>query len=240
MITLAIDTATARCTVAVTDGVTTLEAHVDGPRRHTREALGLVDRLVRELGAEPADIQTVLSGDGPGSFTGLRVATSIAKALVWGRSAVTWRVAPSLLIQGLPHLPSGGGRVLALADALRGDLYAGCWDVGPEGIVPVDGPPRSMAPAALTEFAAATVVVGDLREELARSVQLATGVAPITGPAALPDARVLLVLAAMPGGVVLVADPARWTPTYGRPVEAQAVWERKHGRVLPDQTYHAG
>ncbi|MEO8478559.1 MAG: tRNA (adenosine(37)-N6)-threonylcarbamoyltransferase complex dimerization subunit type 1 TsaB [Gemmatimonadota bacterium] len=240
MITLAIDTATARCTVAVTDVTTRLEAHVDGARRHTREALGLVDRLIRDIGAEPGDIGVVLSGDGPGSFTGLRVATSIAKALVWGRPAVAWRVAPSLLIQGLPHLPTAGGRLLALSDALRGDVYAGCWDIGPDGIVPVGGPPRSMSPTDLAVFGSPSAIVGDISEQLADAVQAATAVAPVTGTEALPDARTLLLLADIPGGSEPVADPGRWTPTYGRPVEAQAVWERKHGRALPDQTYRPG
>lgn len=240
MITVAIDTATARCTVAVTDGTTTLEAHVDGPRRHTREALGLVDQLIRDIGAAPGDITAVLSGDGPGSFTGLRVATSIAKALLWGRPAVSWRVAPSLLVQGMAHLPVAGGRVLALSDALRGDVYAGCWDSRAGAITPVGDPPRSMAPADLVAFASPSVVVGDLSPALAESVERITGIAPITGAAALPDARVLLMLAEIQGGTELVTDPGRWTPTYGRPVEAQAVWERKHGRVLPDQTYRTG
>ncbi len=240
MITVAMDTATARCTVAVTDGTTTLEAHVDGARRHTRDALGLVDQLIREVGAAPGDIGAVMSGDGPGSFTGLRVATSIAKALVWDRAGVTWRVAPSLLIQGLPHLPTAGGRLLALSDALRGDVYAGCWDVGPDGIAPVGGPPRSMSPADLAAFGSPTAIVGDISERLVAAVQAVTGAAAITGAAALPDARTLLTLAGIPGGCAPVADPERWTPTYGRPVEAQAVWERKHGRVLPDQTYRSG
>ncbi|HET9065251.1 MAG TPA: tRNA (adenosine(37)-N6)-threonylcarbamoyltransferase complex dimerization subunit type 1 TsaB [Gemmatimonadales bacterium] len=241
MITLAIDTATARCTVAVTDGVATQEAHVDGPRRHTREALGLVDGLLREIGADPGDIVAVLSGDGPGSFTGLRVATSIAKALTWGRPAVTWHVSPSLLIQGMPHITAqGGGRLLAVTDALRGDLYAGCWDVVSDRIAPVNGFPRSMAPADLAAFGSPVVVVGDISEQLAEAVRAATGLTPITGAAALPDARALLTLARVSGGTAAVTDPGRWSPTYGRPVEAQAVWERKHGRILPDQTYRPG
>ena len=54
------------------------------------------------------------------------------------------------------------------------------------------------------------------------------------------DARALLALDGRPGGVVEVADPSSWQPMYGRPAEAQAVWERTHGRALPDPSYHAG
>ena len=31
----------------------------------------------------------------------------------------------------------------------------------------------------------------------------------------------------------LVAEPLTWEPEYGRPAEAQALWEARHGRALP-------
>lgn len=240
MITLALDTATARCTVAATDGDLLLEAHLDGARRHTRDALGVVDDLVRQLGAGPGDIGLVLSGDGPGSFTGLRVATSIAKAILWGRPTVKWRVAPSLLVQGYPHLPGGSGRVLALSDALRGEVYAGCWDVRPDGVTAVSCRPEAILPARLSDFRDLTAVVALLPASLLAEVEAATGIVPISGEMALPDARMLITLSRIEGGTELIADPERWRPAYGRPVEAQAVWERKNGRQLPDQTYRSG
>ena len=124
MITLALDTATDRCSVAATDGTRVVERQLDGARQHARAVLGLADALLAELGATPRDVQRMLTADGPGSFTGLRVAASVAKGLAWA-GRIEWRVAPSLLVRAAGHAPAGGGIVLALSDALRGDLYAG-------------------------------------------------------------------------------------------------------------------
>lgn len=234
MITLALDSATERLTVAATDGTTTVAGHVDGPRRHAREVLALASELLGELGAVPRDVHRVLTGDGPGSFTGLRVASAVAKALAWGRDEVEWRTAPSLLIRAAGHAPPGGGTVLALADALRGELYAGCWRFADGRVDQVGGAPRTVTPEGLAAYVPVDVVVGTVPERLRSTVAAITARDVVSGEAALPDARHLLALDRLQGGTSLVGDPARWRPVYGRPAEAQAVWERKHGRPLPD------
>jgi tRNA threonylcarbamoyladenosine biosynthesis protein TsaB len=232
MITLAFDTATDRCSVAASDGIRTSSGSVDGARRHAAAILGLIDHALREVGGAPADIGRVLIGDGPGSFTGLRVAASVAKALVWQRR-VEWRTAPSLLVRAAAHAPVGGGRVLAVSDALRGELYAGCWQITPSSIAPFGTAPRAMTPESLRSLGDVAVVVGTIPDPLLDRVRVATGREPVTGEAALPDARTLLALAGIAGGTQRVEDAATWEPEYGRPAEAQAVWERTHGTGLP-------
>ena len=234
MITLALDSATERLTVAARDGDHVVARHVDGPRRHAREVLAVAGDLLAELGARPRDVRRVLTGDGPGSFTGLRVATAVAKALAWGRDEVEWRVAPSLLVRAAGHVPSAGGVVLALSDALRGELYAGAWRFAGNRVERIGDPPRTVLPTGLGRYLPVDVVVGSIPERLREAVRTETGVAPVTGEVALPDARQLIRLADLAGGTAAVDDPAHWQPVYGRPAEAQAVWERKHGRPLPD------
>jgi tRNA threonylcarbamoyladenosine biosynthesis protein TsaB len=230
VITLALDTATDRCGVAASDGTRTVTRHLDGARRHNAAILGLVGELLAELGASPRDVSRVLTADGPGSFTGLRVSTAVAKALAWGRPDVTWAVAPSLLLRAAAHVPDGGGVVLALSDALRGDLYAGAWRFAGEEVTEVLVP-RAMAPDQLPQGVDA--VVGSVPEPLREAVRLRTGHHPIVGDSALPDPAQLLRLDRLVGGTHPIADPAVWEPEYGRPAEAQAVWERNHGRPLP-------
>jgi tRNA threonylcarbamoyladenosine biosynthesis protein TsaB len=194
--------------------------------------LGLIDELLADLDATPRDIRRMLTADGPGSFTGLRVAASVAKGIAWA-GQVEWHVAPSLLVRAAAHAPAGGGVVLALSDALRGDLYAGCWRFAAGRVGPVGDPPRARTPASLAEFGVVDVVVGTVPEPLRAAVEAATGRTLITGEAALPSARALLALDDLAGGTLPVTDVAGWEPEYGRPAEAQAVWERKHGRPLP-------
>lgn len=232
MITLAIDSATDRCTVAATDGSRVVERHLDGARRHAAMILTLTDALLAELAARPCDVQRILTADGPGSFTGLRVSAAVAKGLAWvGR--VEWRTAPSLLIRAMGHLPAGGGTVLALSDALRGDLYAGCWQIGAGKVSLVGEPPRARPPVSLAYCGPVDVVVGTVPEALRGAVEEATGGRLIGGAESLPSARHLFLLDEHLGGTTPVIDAASWEPEYGRPAEAQAVWERRHGRPLP-------
>ena len=231
MISLALDSASDRCSVAASDGVRVAHRHLDGARSHATTILHLLDQVLEEIGAPVTAVDRVLTGDGPGSFTGLRVATSVAKAIVWGRQ-VEWRTAPSLLLRAAAHA-GDGGVVLAVSDALRGDVYAGCWRFDTDGVHPVGGPPRAMRPADLAAFGPVDRVVGTLPSPIIADVAIITGREVIEGPLALPDARELLRLADRRGGTALVTDAAAWEPEYGRPAEAQAVWERTHGRQLP-------
>ncbi|MEP6590078.1 MAG: tRNA (adenosine(37)-N6)-threonylcarbamoyltransferase complex dimerization subunit type 1 TsaB [Gemmatimonadota bacterium] len=233
MITLALDSATDRCTVAATDGHRVAHRQLDGARQHAANLPALLESVLAELGAGPADVTSLLTGDGPGSFTGLRVTATVAKALVWHRS-VRWRTAPSLLIRAAAHTVAGGSTVLALSDALRGDLYAGCWRLGADGVVAVGTPPQAVRPEELLErFGPIDTVVGSVPTALVARIEALTRQTLIGGEAALPDARTLLALGELAGGTTEVADPVTWEPIYGRPAEAQAVWERTHGRPLP-------
>lgn len=239
MITLAFDAATDRCTVAATDGRRVASRFVDGSRQHAAALLGLIGESLAEIGASPSDVDAVITGDGPGSFTGLRVATAVAKAIAWRRS-VTWNTAPSLLIRAAAHAPPGGGAVLALSDALRGELYAGCWTITAGQVRAIGPTPRAMRPETLATFGTVDVVVGTIPAACLDAVTIATGLRPITGVDALPDARALLALREVPGAVNRVDSPEAWEPDYGRPAEAQAAWEREHGRPLPTSPGFAG
>jgi tRNA threonylcarbamoyladenosine biosynthesis protein TsaB len=231
VISLALDSATDRCSVAASDGSRIAHRHLDGARGHATAILELLDLVLHEIGASVTDVNRLLSGDGPGSFTGLRVAASVAKAIAWGRQ-IEWQTAPSLLVRASAHAGEGGV-VLAVSDALRGDVYAGCWRFDAKGVSAVAGPPRAMSPDALAAFGAVDRVVGTLAAPIAAEVARVTRQVVIGGPPALPDARELFRLAARPGGTTRIVDAAAWEPEYGRPAEAQAVWERTHGRQLP-------
>ncbi len=240
MITVAFDTATDRCTVAAARGDQVAHRALDGARQHATAILSLLDEVLDEVGGTRQQIARVLSADGPGSFTGLRVGATVAQALCWQRSTV-WEVAPSLLIRAWGAMPPGGGVVLAVSDALRGQLYTGCWDLHPaKGVrAAVEPVVRTCVPAELSQFPRVDCVVGSIPVALRGAVQEATGAPLFDGETALPDARSLLALAAVPGGTQRIADPSGWEPTYGRPAEAQVVWEQRHGRALPDSRHIA-
>lgn len=246
MPTLAIDAASSRLSVALAVGDAIESRHIDGPRRHAGAVLVLIDELLAPHGLAPRDVRRVVTGDGPGSFTGLRVAAGVAKALVWGREGMEWWTAPSLLAR-VQLVDGEAGRrrpasttILTLSDALRGELYAGCWRFEQDAVIPVGDAPRAMTPEQLTTFGRVDQVIGTIPDAMVDRVHAATGKEPVTGDAALPDAANLIALLQWQGGAVRVDQPDTWRPDYGRPAEAQAVWERKHGRPLPDPSTRSG
>ena len=235
---LALDTATDRCSLAIGRGPQVLgEAEVTGARRHAGALLPLLDRLLREQGTGPQAIQAIALADGPGSFTGLRVGAAVAKAIVHVTGAELWS-APSLLsmaaAHGLDEITSVGREIVAVTDALRGEVYAACYRFRAGRIEPVLEPGVVKRDELQARVGAPALVVGVGPEPLGEAIR---GWAPRlcwNEPAAWPRAATLLRLRDHPGSLMRIADPATWEPAYGRPAEAQVQWERAHGRPLPD------
>jgi tRNA threonylcarbamoyladenosine biosynthesis protein TsaB len=212
---LAIDTATGRLSVAVglsaTDAV---ERHVDGPRQHARALLPLVDEALTAREESLADVEAVIVADGPGSFTGLRVGAAVAKGLHDALGLPIYS-APSLL--GCAVAEHRAGCVVVTSEALRGEVYAAVYRFAGGQVEQVVAPrvvPKEQASALMPGAA----LLQDQRV----------------------DARRLLALREWQHGLKLIARVEAWTPEYGRPAEAQARWEREHGRPLTHSSGMAG
>lgn len=227
---LAIDTATDRLSVALGSTVRDARsASLAGARRHAGALLPLVDSLLAERGASRSDIASVVLADGPGSFTGLRVGAAVAKALVRaGRVAL--HTAPSLLARA-SSVARPGEVVVAVSDALRGEVYGGAWlwlESGVETILPL----AARGPALLREVVPRPdALVGDIPAAASGVLSGWAGREEIGIP---PEAAWLLGLGRWNNALVHVLDPDTWEPEYGRPAEAQARWEAEHRRPLPD------
>ena len=226
---LAIDTATNRLSVALGHRAADAQHEsVEGSRQHAAALLPTVDLLLHRAGVGRNAITSVVLADGPGSFTGLRVGAAVAKALVAARGLELW-VVPSLLAQAA--VGAAPGRItVGVSDALRGQCYAGAW-LWLEGGIETILPPEARTPAGLrAALPRPDAACGVLPREMA--VMFAEW-APYLDLAQQVDARRMLDLVGRPGGARLVAEPLTWEPEYGRPAEAQALWEARHGRALP-------
>ncbi len=204
---LAFDTATDRASVALSARGDAVERHADGARGHARQLLPMIDELLGEADISLADLDGVIVADGPGSFTGLRVGAAVAKAL-HDAVGLTLFSAPSLLGRALAAADRGAP-VLVMSDALRGDVYAAVYGFD-DSAVQALYPPGVVARKSIASLWDGAVELEDT-------------------PA---DARRLIRLVAWTDGLKLIEDVAGWTPEYGRPAEAQAQWERTHGRAL--------
>ncbi len=85
---LSIDTTCNTCQVALTDGRKLLGSYSENDRRtHSVKLLPAIENIVKEAGLEPSDIDLLAVTNGPGSYTGMRIGVSTAKAIAYGTGA---------------------------------------------------------------------------------------------------------------------------------------------------------
>jgi tRNA threonylcarbamoyladenosine biosynthesis protein TsaB len=212
---LAIDASTYAGSAAVLRGRDVVAARETAMRGERAERLmpAVVDALA-EAGVAPGALAAIVCGAGPGSFTSLRIAASIAKGIAHA-AAVPLLAAPSLaLLAASVRPPLGDGRYLASLDALRGDAYA--------AVVTLDA-------GEVVAYDYLGVVHSDTLDDVAR-VRGAERV--IASETCVPHARAVAAL----GRLLAESGPVdldAWEPDYGRKAEAQVKWEAAHGRDLP-------
>jgi tRNA threonylcarbamoyladenosine biosynthesis protein TsaB len=236
---LAFDTATDRASIAVRiAGKPPLEETISGARRHAASLLPAIERLLELSGVTLDSLEGIAVSDGPGSFTGLRVGASVAKALVYAREVPLW-TAPSLMVRAA-GVAQPGSLVLALSNALRGELYAAAYRFHLDH-VETELPASVRTPDELVDSdLEPTLIVGEAPPEILTMLQSRSGRPVITGVEGSPQAARLFDLIDRKGGARLIDVPRIWEPHDGRPAEAQARGERAPGRPLPDSVGSPG
>jgi tRNA threonylcarbamoyladenosine biosynthesis protein TsaB len=128
---LAIDTATENCSAALLiDGrVTTRERLLE--RGHALHILPMADELLAEAGASLRSLTAIAFGRGPGAFTGVRLAASVAQGLAFGAQLPVVPVSDlQALAQRALEVDAGMARVLTCTDARMNEVYWGCFERG--------------------------------------------------------------------------------------------------------------
>jgi tRNA threonylcarbamoyladenosine biosynthesis protein TsaB len=199
MLTLAIDTATAACSVALFEGERLVAT------RHEVVGRGHAERLVPMIAELPGGgrADAILVDVGPGSFTGIRVGIAAARglALGWGVPVAGYQ---SLSLVAAAALVEDPQELAVVAEGGHGELFMQTFAAP---FQPLDLP-RSLAPAAALAALAGHTAIGSGTRWLA---QLDAGM-PVRE--ALPDAAHALLLP--PAHRALA--PA---PFYGRAPDAK-------------------
>jgi len=218
MITLAVDASTYAGDVAILDDSRLVaEESVAMKGADCERLMPAVASVLERADIGVAQLDRVVCGSGPGSFTSLRIAGGIAKGIASGRGCPLYAVPSMALLVGGANLRAR--RYLAAIDALRGEFYVALYDVM------VDARVREIEPARLV----AADDVEPLAAELgARIVSASAFTDSVTAtPRARGVARAEELLQAH--GPV---DVGAWEPSYGRLAEAQVRWESAHGKPL--------
>src|SRR5207249_12308179 len=82
---LAIDTSTDFCSVAASRGEALFSRHERAGQRQAETILGMIEEVLAEARIALAQIHGIAYGEGPGSFTGLRIAAGVTQGLALAR-----------------------------------------------------------------------------------------------------------------------------------------------------------
>ncbi|MEQ9928780.1 tRNA (adenosine(37)-N6)-threonylcarbamoyltransferase complex dimerization subunit type 1 TsaB [Pectobacterium parvum] len=130
---LALDTATEACSVALWNEGEIHSLFEICPREHTQRILPMVQQVLADSGLTLKDLDALAFGQGPGSFTGVRIGIGIAQGLALGADL------PLLGVSSLATMAQGAFRltqatqVLAAIDARMGEVYWGCYQRDADG-----------------------------------------------------------------------------------------------------------
>ncbi|MBD2823783.1 tRNA (adenosine(37)-N6)-threonylcarbamoyltransferase complex dimerization subunit type 1 TsaB [Xenorhabdus szentirmaii] len=122
---LAIDTATEACSVALwNNGVVETQFEIS-PREHTQRILPMVQDVLSKSHITLQELDALAFGQGPGSFTGVRIGIGIAQGLALGAELPVLGVSSlKTMAQGAFRL-KGATNVLVAIDARMGEVYWG-------------------------------------------------------------------------------------------------------------------
>ncbi|MDJ0700793.1 MAG: tRNA (adenosine(37)-N6)-threonylcarbamoyltransferase complex dimerization subunit type 1 TsaB [Woeseiaceae bacterium] len=135
---LALDTSSLACSVAFSDGTQLVERHEEEEREHTRLLIPMIREVLADAGVEPADLDAIVLGNGPGSFIGVRIAASVAQGLAYGAGASIIPVSSMLAVAGEAAAGSDACEIVVTQDAHMNEVYLGVYRSDDDGaVVPV-------------------------------------------------------------------------------------------------------
>jgi tRNA threonylcarbamoyladenosine biosynthesis protein TsaB len=131
---LAFDTSTEVCSVALRDGAAEFVEVEHLTRGHATRLLPMIDAVLRKAGLTLAVLDGLAVIHGPGTFTGVRIAVSVAQGLAFGAQLPVVPVS-SLEALGAAALAADPGRpCFVCLDARMSEIYYAAYEAsdGPE------------------------------------------------------------------------------------------------------------
>jgi tRNA threonylcarbamoyladenosine biosynthesis protein TsaB len=215
---LAFDTSTETMSIAVASGAQLWRHSGRGGPLASSALIPAILALLAQAGVDLRDLDAIAFGHGPGSFTGLRTACSVAQGLAFGAGVPVLGVDTLMAVAEQARAQEGCTQVLAVLDARMDQVYAGAYEFARgawsrRGEFSLDQPQALVLPSGWTLAGNAFDAYG---ERLPQGRRLSC----------LPDAAALLRLAPalLASGQAVPADRA--LPLYIRDKVAQTTDER--------------
>ena len=215
---LAFDTSTERMSVAVARGERVWQHSGPGAAQASALLIPLIQSMMQQAGLSWRDLSAIAFGRGPGSFTGLRTACSVAQGLAFGAGLQVLPIDTLLALAEDARERHGCEHVLAALDARMNQIYHASfhfadarWRQGP---IALSSPEQFVLPVGAVLAGNVAASYGD---------RLPPGIEILE---AWPEAEAMLRLAPAMLAEGLAVAPADALPLYVRDKVAQTMAER--------------
>jgi len=127
---LCLETSGKQCSVALaSDGVCIHQISAEGEWSHSAQITLLIDQLLKDKSMDFSDLSAIALSKGPGSYTGLRVGASAAKALCYSQEIPLLAIDTlKIIAQPFLKLIKDTNVVIPMIDARRQEVYYNIYD----------------------------------------------------------------------------------------------------------------
>ena len=228
MLTLAIDTATKVCSVALCREQEILaEYTINMGHTHSEGLLPQLDQLLARTGVPKSDIELIAVSMGPGSFTGLRIGLATAEAMAYSWQCYLHGVDT---LKALAYNLQLEGFVLSpVLDAQKGNFYQALYEWRGGKLVELAPVAVVSADEALARMAAQgkqALLFGECAKLVKKGLPDFVRVAPKA--LQMPKASSVALLAQDEFDAESDKKIFGLEPYYIRRSEAEELWEKKH------------
>ena len=132
---LALDASTEACSVALQVDGKVYSRYELCPQSHSLRLLPMIDDVLNEAGIKLAALDGLIFGQGPGSFTGVRIGVGVAQGLAFSANLPVVGVSSLQAMAQLAYRKHGQKEVVAAIDARMSEVYNGYFSLNEHNVM---------------------------------------------------------------------------------------------------------
>lgn len=225
---LALDTSTEACSVALYLQGQTFALDEVCPQQHSKRILPMVEQLLAEAGLSLNQLDGIVFGRGPGSFTGVRIGVGVTQGLAFGADLPVFGVSTLAAMAQAAYRVYHANQVVAAIDARMAEVYIAAFAADSHGLMQPMAAEQAIKPELLSPFLLQGTVWGAGTGWQTYSAQLLNSQSvKIAQDILYPSAQDMLPfgMAAFTAGHFVAAEQAE--PVY---VRDEVTWKKLPGR----------
>lgn len=230
---LAMDTSNQSMSVAVIENNQILaEKTTNVKRNHSIQLMPTIEYVIKDANLTIDDIDRIAVAKGPGSYTGVRIAVTVAKTLAWTKEIELVGISSLKVIAGNAQQIEGS-LIVPVMDARRGNIYTGLYTYKNQELIELESDRHVSAKEWAQELASKDKIVQMIGTDLEKHLSifkpyLKENLLLLPSYQQLPRASVL----AMLGAQEEPTDIHTFVPEYAKLTEAEENWKEANPNDL--------